>query len=420
MNSAVGYQALIEQLDLRVIKHYRQSYIALRGRGYVKIENNHEMHVYPNSHAVKDPKNPIHQLIFALKYDGVNLEILQAVFKKIAAHEIEIAIHQHPGSKYIRVLWFLYEFLTDQTIKAPELGILKHVNVLDADRYFTSKGIKSRRHKVNNNLIGNKEFCPIIRKTKILAAYIDKKYDLKAKALADKYDPKIIARASYYLFTKETLSSYEIEREKPNKNRIAKFINTLQKSTTIEELTKKQLIELQNIIVDPRFQDVDYRKNQNYIGENIDYFPRIHYICPRPENVESLMNGLLEALQLVLHAGIHPVLIAAMISFGFVFIHPFEDGNGRIHRFLIHYILSKQRFTPSGIIFPVSAAMLKKIHEYDKILESLSKPVMNLISDYTLSDDGVLLVKQDTHSYYKYVDYTLCRVPFYMHRRNIA
>ena len=47
---------------------------------------------------------------------------------------------------------------------------------------------------------------------------------------------------------------------------------------------------------------------------------------------------------------------APMDSF---FCTPFEDGNGRIHRFLIHNILARQGFTPEGVMFPISAPMLK-------------------------------------------------------------
>ncbi len=35
-----------------------------------------------------------------------------------------------------------------------------------------------------------------------------------------------------------------------------------------------------------------------------------------------------------------------VVGFGFVFLHPFEDGNGRLHRYLIHHVLSARQFTP--------------------------------------------------------------------------
>jgi len=404
---AIGYQALINQLELSVIPHYRQSYVTNKGRGYTHFGSPYDIHVYPINYALKDPNDPLQQIEFAIKYDGINLEILLAVFKKIDVKEIEIYIHQQPGGKYARIIWFLYEFLTGEIINVPAISKVSYVSILDPELYYTAPGIKSTKHKIYNNLLGTKDFCPILRKTKCLQDYISKEYDIAAKQLTAKYSPQLIARASQYLFTKETLSSYEIEREVPNKDRLDKFVALLQTSYTIDNLTKVLLIELQNTIVEPRFKDVDYRSNQNYVGENIYYYSqRLHYISPKPENISSLMHGLLLTLDASIHAKIHPVLIAAMIAFGFVFVHPFEDGNGRIHRFLIHYILSRTGFTPPGIIFPVSAVMFKKISDYDAILESFSKPLLELINNYELSDDGMLTVQQDTVNYYRYVDYT--------------
>jgi Fic family protein len=69
------------------------------------------------------------------------------------------------------------------------------------------------------------------------------------------------------------------------------------------------------------------------------------HISARYEDLEDLIEGLIDANQLLIKDDIHPVVAAAMIAFGFVFIHPFEDGNGRIHRYLIHHLLAKKAFT---------------------------------------------------------------------------
>ena len=203
------------------------------------------------------------------------------------------------------------------------------------------------------------------------------------------------------------MSSYQIEREQPDKNRISRFVDVLQHIDAIKVLSKQKLIELQNIIVDPRFKDIDYRYNQNYIGENINpYFQKIHYICPRPEDVACLMQGLLGSLDRMLAEDVHPIIIAAAISFGFVFIHPFEDGNGRIHRFLIHYVLSKTKFSPENIIFPISSVMLKDMNSYDAILELFSIPLMSMLTDYQMDEQGVMTLNQQTKSFYQYIDFT--------------
>ncbi|TFG18805.1 MAG: Fic family protein [Promethearchaeota archaeon] len=41
---------------------------------------------------------------------------------------------------------------------------------------------------------------------------------------------------------------------------------------------------------------------------------------------------------------LHPVLLACLMHFRFVSIHPFDDGNGRISRLLMNYILFKKKF----------------------------------------------------------------------------
>jgi Fic family protein len=58
--------------------------------------------------------------------------------------------------------------------------------------------------------------------------------------------------------------------------------------------------------------------------------------------------------------GLAPVLQAAATAFGFVYVHPFQDGNGRVHRCLIQGVLAERVFTPPGMVFPVSSELLAK------------------------------------------------------------
>jgi Fic/DOC family len=99
------------------------------------------------------------------------------------------------------------------------------------------------------------------------------------------------------------------------------------------------------------------------------------------------------------------VVHAAAVAYGFVFLHPFKDGNGRIHRFLIHNVLARRGFTPKGIMFPVSASMLKNLADYDASLETFSRPLMALV-EYSLDEEGHMTVQNDTARWYRYVDMT--------------
>jgi Fic family protein len=102
---------------------------------------------------------------------------------------------------------------------------------------------------------------------------------------------------------------------------------------------------------------------------------------------------------------VHAIVHAATLSYGFVFLHPFEDGNGRIHRFLIHNILALEDFTPKGIMFPISAVMLKNPELYELSLESYSEKLMPLI-EYTLDEEGRMHVSNETAHWYRYMDMT--------------
>jgi Fic family protein len=117
------------------------------------------------------------------------------------------------------------------------------------------------------------------------------------------------------------------------------------------------------------------------------------------------MEGLLKTNQSLINSDYDPVLAATLIAFGFVFIHPFEDGNGRVHRYLIHHVLAKKEFAPKGLIFPVSAVILERIDKYREVLESYSKPRLDFI-EWEATPDGNVEVLNNTIDLYRYFDAT--------------
>ena len=82
------------------------------------------------------------------------------------------------------------------------------------------------------------------------------------------------------------------------------------------------------------------------------------HISTKCQDLNDLIDGLIEVNRILINDDFDAVLVATIIAFGFVFIHPFEDGNGRIHRYLIHHLLAQMKFVDQGITFPVSASIL--------------------------------------------------------------
>jgi len=403
---AVGYKALILKFNIETIVHWHCSSVSIEDYTHKIVENSDHVHeIYPKKYAIEN--KIIKHLEFALKYDGVNLGLLTLIFQQIDENELIHEIKSKPTGKYIRKIWYFYEFLMEKRLLIDDLKQGNYVDLLEKDKYYCLENSSAiKRQRIRDNLLGDKAFCPIVRKTKTLQKYETLNLLKKANKVLTTYPKEVLKRALSYLYTKETKSSFEIERVKPSSSRIEKFVSLLIEAHRDDFCTKERLIELQNRIVDSRFKDVDYRTSQNYVGESIAYGEeRVHFISPRPEDLPSLMQGLIKAHQNMSNSNNLSVVHASIISYGFVFLHPFEDGNGRIHRFLLHNILAQKGFTPKGMIFPISAVMLKNPHIYDSSLESFSRPLLSLI-DYTVDSEGKMKVLNDTSLFYQTMDMT--------------
>jgi hypothetical protein len=400
-----GYAALIERYDLDVIPNWHKSLVTASGIHRIDSSKGVIEEVYPSKYW---PDNTLgDHLEFALKYDGTNLAILGILFQKAGEEDLLEYIRSKPTGKYARRVWFLYEFLTGKTLPLDDLKQGNYIDLLEPDEYYTNRLVRQvRRQRINDNLLGDRRFCPTVRRTDTLRDFETADLPRRCRQMVAGYSPELLKRALGYLYTKETKSSFEIEHIKPTSTRTERFVALLQMAEKEDFCRKPRLIEVQNHIVDARFRDSNYRSSQNYVGETVAWQrERIHFACPKPEDLACLMDGLTTAHERMNTGGVPAVIQAAVIAYGFVFLHPFEDGNGRIHRFLIHNILARRGFTPEGVMFPISASMLKNPADYDASLEAFSRQPMPLV-EYTLDEDGRMTVHNDTAIWYRYIDMT--------------
>ena len=72
-----------------------------------------------------------------------------------------------------------------------------------------------------------------------------------------------------------------------------------------------------------------------------------------------------------------PLVLAAILHNQFEHIHPFQDGNGRVGRLLLNYILLKNNYPPVNIMLEDRQEYYKSLYGYSK--RDDLKPTLNLL-----------------------------------------
>ncbi|MBL4710217.1 MAG: Fic family protein [Flavobacteriales bacterium] len=396
-----GYAALIAGHELPVPAPDTLCAIGTKHR---KVEKG-RWHLFTPRHKPEETLQG--HLTFALKYEGLDLAVLNALFDDIDPQEVANIVRAEPTGAYSRRIWFLYEWLTEATLELGDAQQGNFVPLINDSLQYAAAPRDSKRHRVRNNLPGTREFCPLIRRTEKLDQYIAMNLSQAAVDHIGKTHADLLSRAAAFLLLKDSKASYTIEGEAPPHNRIERWGKIIgeagQRKLDVDELEYLQSI----VIADSRFIMPGLRIEGGFVGDHdrTTGMPMPVHISARPQDLESLLSGLIETYQLLGKSDYNAVLMAALIAFGFVFIHPFEDGNGRIHRYLFHHVLAEKGFVPKGLVFPVSAVILERIDDYRQTLEHFSKPRLDLIR-WRPTEKNNVEVLNETIGLYRYFDAT--------------
>lgn len=397
----VGYGTLIDRFDLSVPMPERLALVSSKNRKY----QNEHWQVFSFRYLPKDTL--YHHLVFAMKYEGIQLLFFKKLFLKLSENEITTIINSEPTGQYSRRIWFLYEWLLDKQLKIKDLDKGNYISLLNENLQFGIEGTRSKRHRIINNLPGNRDFCPLIFKTEKLGNYLQANLaDEKIKQLKN-FHKEILQRAAAFLLLKDSKASFTIEGESPKSKRAARWGKAIGEAGK-NPLSKEELLRLQQLVIESkRFVKMGFRRQGGFVGDHdrATGEPLPEHISARWQDLDQLVSGLLETNKTLNESDFDAVLAASLIAFGFVFIHPFQDGNGRIHRYIIHHVLARKRFTQQSLIFPVSASILDHIDDYRRVLQKYSHPLLDFINWKTTPDNNVE-VNNETIDYYRYFDAT--------------
>ena len=395
-----GYSALIDAYALKVPLPRTLTAIGERHRIYKE-----------GGWRIMTPRHAPHStleghLTFAIGYEGLDLAVLKRLFMTTGPGAVEAIVRRTPTGSYARRIWFLYEWLTGTKLDLPDADAGRYISVLDSALQWPGYSENVSRYRVRNNLPGTPDFCPLVFRTEALERYIGHNLRQRAQEIVANVPRDILARTAAFLLLKDSKSTYAIEGERPPQDRIQRWGRAIGEAGR-QRLDREELLRLQRIVIgEARFVKLGFREGGGFVGERDreTRMPLPDHVSARPEDLHALIDGMI-TFDCGPAQAMDAVIAAAVLAFGFVYIHPFEDGNGRIHRYLIHHMLAQRGFNPPGVVFPVSSAILEQIDEYRNVLESYSARLLPLIK-WEPSEEFNVRVLNDTGDFYRFFDAT--------------
>ncbi len=403
MVTPLGYEFLRQTLKLSAFPVSRPALL----KPVTRVEQTEGFLAVPKqvSPATDDP---VAHLMFALKHEGTNLQVLSEALPRIDPGALLAELRRAPSGAYIRIACYLWEHLTGRQL-ADLPGIAgPTAEVFDSEKYVTRPGPRDPRWRVRFNGLGSLRYCATVERTPEIRAAMKNDVLGRANAFIASLDRTLTDRALSWAYLHETESSFAIEHESPGENKARAFVELLRHAHDRRTLSEEYLVELQNsALTNPYDRAAGYRTQQNWLRGPARGAAGVTYLPPPPEIVPELMDGLV-ALANAAPRDIDPVVAASITSFGFVFIHPFMDGNGRLSRFLFHQALCQSGKLEKGMLLPVSIAMKRNEGGYLSVLQQYSRPARERWSVRWIDEGQYDMKFNGDPAMYRYWDATAC------------
>ena len=378
MAEFVGYEFLRDRWRLPVFPIVRPAMVA----PVTRVTAQADMLLVPSGVA-PGTNSPLDHVLFALKHEGTNLQVLSKIMPHIATDDVGQAAWAKPNSRYLRVAASLWEHFTGTQLPDIPPITASTTSVFDADQYLVSADPqKDARWRVAFNGLGDLDYCVTVQRTEAIQNLLDEDILEQTRLFFEQTEKPIMDRAITWAYLSETEGSFAIERETVPENKAEAFACLLRKAFDPEVCDEAYLSRLQNaVITNPLDRAACYRGVQNWLHNGLRGASGVAYLPPPPELLEDIMPHIANLAD-TLHKKVDPLVAAGIVSFAFVYAHPFMDGNGRLSRFLFHRTLAQsgrmETRATGKMLLPVSVAMKRHESEYLRALQSFSTPARNL------------------------------------------
>lgn len=399
----VGYAYLHDALELKAIAPTRLAMV----KPVTRISMIGDCLAVPQSVAPAN-ESVLDHILFALKHEGVNLSILAQALELIPAEQLLQELARAPNGVFIRKACFLWESLAERRLDYETPVNSRFSPLFDPKRYVTGPTVRNARWRIDFNGLGSLHYCATVERTPELEALLSLDILGRAKAFMATLPPEMMDRAINWAYLHETRDSFAIEKEEPSEEKSRRFVQLLRQAHEGRELSEDYLVELQNSTVSNPFDKaVLFRHEQNHLHNGLRGAAGVSYVPPASDLCRELMQELMTFANQASRQ-VDPLVAAAVTAFGFVFLHPFMDGNGRLSRFLIHQTLCHSGALENGLLLPVSVAMKHEEQRYLAALKDFSLPAREFWNVTWLDAEKMACEFIGHPSIYRFWDATRC------------
>jgi hypothetical protein len=388
----IGYEYLLSRIALRMPPLERPAQV----RAVTRVEQMPELLAVPRHVAPAADAAVLEHVLFALKHEGTRLAILHEALKRVPAQEIAQALTAQRQGAYLRRAAFVWEKANNQALPLPwDSTGGNYIDFFDPVAYYTGpQWERCRKYRVNFNGIGPYAYCPVVARNAALEQRGQAVLDRLRAWASDPQNLAVLDRVMHWAYLSETRDSYAIENEAPGPDKERAFLQAMAQLRDQRPLSEEYLVELQNLVITSAIkQERAFRQQQNWLQRGGHGALAVRYVPPPAADVPALMDGLMRMAN-AREGDVPPLVKASLVSFGFVFVHPFMDGNGRLSRLLAHHSLSYHGALPtvgaSPVILPLSVAMKRHEADYLAALETFSKPARQLWDVSYIADNEFL------------------------------
>ena len=316
----IGYEYLVSQIGMPMMPLQQPAQI----KPVTRVASMPDVLAIPR-HVAPGDDSILSHVLFALRYETIQLPVLEQALRLVPANDILAALTRQPQGGYLRRAAYLWEKANGQPLPLPqETTGGNYLEIFDPKKYYTGQvWERSQKYRVVFNGIGPYEYCPVVKRDETLESAGQAILTKLGEWAGDSNNAELLDRVMGWAYLSETRDSYAIENETPTPDKEQAFLQAMARLQDKTPLSEAYLVELQNTVIsNPIKAEFQFRSEQNWLQRGGRGATAVRYVPPPPDDMLPLMDGFMRMANA--QDDVPALIKAALVSFGFVFVQAFR------------------------------------------------------------------------------------------------